>query len=178
MNDPASPNGKPPLSRLPDVLEDGAAVMERGAKKRTPNDWREKNYAISLFTDAGERHVQAYKRGQDNDPESGQPHLVHAFVNFMMAHELQRDGLGVDDRWRRSAAVKMGVDFGTVPPKTAVFFDEAHEWGPEFKFPAFETPRIWQWRKWRRYRTAESRFWMATTATPPPRWWQFWRRSK
>jgi len=176
MNDPTSTNGKPPLSRLPDVLEDGADVMERGAKKRTPNDWREKNYAISLFTDAGERHVQAYKRGQDNDPESGQPHLAHAFVNFMMAHELHRDGLGVDDRWKRAQA-KLGVDFGTVP-QSVIFFDEVHTWPPHLHVSPFKKPSIWQWRKWHRYRTAESRFWMATTTAPPRRWWQFWRRSK
>lgn len=97
MNEPGEK--KPALHLVPHVLEDAATVMEGGAAKRRENDWREGHYDISLFTDAAQRHLEAFKRGQDYDVESGHPHLVHAFVNLMMAHELHRDELGVDDRW-------------------------------------------------------------------------------
>lgn len=92
---------------IPHVLEDAAEVMERGARKRRrDNDWREGRYELSQFTDASQRHLEAFKRGEDVDDESGQPHLVHAFVNLMMAHELHRDQLGVDDRYSRRAALR------------------------------------------------------------------------
>jgi hypothetical protein len=69
---------KPRLDLLPpDVLEGFAAVMTVGAKKYGDHNWRSgmrwgRHYAAAL------RHLFAWWRGEDLDPETGLPHLDHA----------------------------------------------------------------------------------------------------
>jgi hypothetical protein len=60
-----------------DSLGKIAEVYHFGAQKYAPNNWR-KGYAWSLSYEAAMRHLADWWEGEDNDPESGLPHLAHA----------------------------------------------------------------------------------------------------
>lgn len=70
--------GKVDLSLLPITpLEYIARVLEFGAKKYGATNWR-KGMSWRRLAAACLRHIFAYLRGEDLDPESGLPHLAHA----------------------------------------------------------------------------------------------------
>jgi hypothetical protein len=73
------------------------AVMTYGAKKYAPHNWR-KGFPWSSIVDSLERHLAAWKDGEDDDPESGLPHLAHIACNVAFLIEHYDAGLGVDDR--------------------------------------------------------------------------------
>lgn len=53
-----------------------ALVYGMGAKKYTPNNWR-KGYEWSKNIAAMQRHIEAFRDGEEGDQESGLPHLAH-----------------------------------------------------------------------------------------------------
>jgi hypothetical protein len=65
-----------------DPLAAIATVFGFGAKKYADNNWR-KGYNWSLNYAAMQRHLMAFWSGEDNDPESGLPHLAHAGFHVM-----------------------------------------------------------------------------------------------
>lgn len=90
--------GKPRYDLLPpELLEETAIVLEYGARKYSPNNWVNGADWGRYFA-AMMRHLWAWWRGEDNDPETGLSHLAHAAccLGFLMAY--QRRGLGKDDR--------------------------------------------------------------------------------
>jgi hypothetical protein len=94
--------GKNPLELLPTrPLEAIARVLEFGAKKYAPNNWRA-GIAYSRVYAAILRHVWAWWRGEDNDPETGLPHLAHAGceILFVLEYVLSSNDLTtrLDDR--------------------------------------------------------------------------------
>jgi hypothetical protein len=44
------------------------------------------------------RHLLAFWRGEEMDPESGLPHLAHAICNIIFLYEYQTRSIGKDDR--------------------------------------------------------------------------------
>lgn len=74
-----------------------AAVLGYGAEKYTARNW-EKGMAWSRPKAALERHLTAWWGGEDNDPETGMPHLWHAgcCIAFLIAYEVRE--IGTDDR--------------------------------------------------------------------------------
>lgn len=67
------------LTLVPPALEEAAAAaLEFGAKKYARWGWRTVPDAPRRYFAAMERHIKAFKRGEDIDPESGLPHLDHA----------------------------------------------------------------------------------------------------
>jgi hypothetical protein len=76
-----------------------ADVFTFGAKKYAAHNWRG-GFEWSRLIGALERHVAAFKEGEDLDPESGLPHLAHAGCCVMMLLEHQRLNYGVDDRYK------------------------------------------------------------------------------
>lgn len=56
-------------------------------------------YAWSLSFDAMQRHMLAFWSGQNNDEESGLPHLAHAGWHCMAMLAFLEKGLGDDDRF-------------------------------------------------------------------------------
>lgn len=75
-----------------------AEVLTFGAKKYAEHNWR-KGFKWTRLIGAAMRHLFAYARGEDKDPETGLSHLAHlgCCVVFLLEHE-QR-GLGEDDRY-------------------------------------------------------------------------------
>jgi len=93
--------GKPRLELLPPhaVVELGY-VLKFGAEKYGEFNYL-KGTGWSRFAGAALRHIYAWIRGEDNDPESGLPHLAHAAVSCMMIIEYQRRGIAKDDRFKQ-----------------------------------------------------------------------------
>ena len=83
----------------PIALHDLGLILAHGAKKYGPNNWR-KGLSWGRLIAAALRHLIAYMRGEDNDPESGFPHVSHALCNLMMLVEFHHTRRDLDDRWR------------------------------------------------------------------------------
>ena len=78
-------------------LTEVAKVWTFGKKKYTAWNWKggfiwSRPYAAAL------RHIYAWARGEDKDPETGLPHLAHAICCLQMLIEFGHTGTGEDDR--------------------------------------------------------------------------------
>lgn len=83
-------NGKPGFELLPVwLLDDVNLVLRHGAKKYKVLNWQKTDgFLYSRCYNALLRHMFAWWRGRDIDPESGISHLAHAMCNliFLMYH--------------------------------------------------------------------------------------------
>ena len=68
------------LEATVDVLTFGAQKYERDNWKRVPDSKRR-------YFDALQRHLWAWKKGEQLDPESGKHHLAHAMCCLMFLYE-------------------------------------------------------------------------------------------
>lgn len=59
-----------------------------------------KGYPWSLSYDAMQRHLHMFWAGQDNDDESGLPHLAHAAWHCLAMLAFAQHDLGTDDRFK------------------------------------------------------------------------------
>ena len=66
----------------PEWEEGLARVMQFGAEKYASRNW-EQGIDVSRLYAATRRHINAYIRGEDIDPESGLHHLMHAQFGLM-----------------------------------------------------------------------------------------------
>lgn len=91
-------DGKIPLDMIPLIaLEDCAKVFGYGAQKYARNNWL-KGMDWSVPFGCLLRHMAAWQRGEDNDPESGLPHLGHAMCNLVMLSTFAKTYREGDDR--------------------------------------------------------------------------------
>ena len=91
-------DGKLPWHLLPpDAVESILAVLQFGALKYGDRNW-ERGMAWSRPFSALMRHMWAWQRGEEADPETGLSHLAHAgcCILFLLAYEQRR--IGKDDR--------------------------------------------------------------------------------
>ena len=72
----------PPLA-----LEETVKVLTFGAQKYERDNWKKVPDSKRRYFDAMERHIWAYKRGEQMDPESGIHHLAHAMCCLMFLYE-------------------------------------------------------------------------------------------
>lgn len=81
----------------PEAVEALATVLTFGAKKYADRNW-EKGMKWSRPFGALMRHMWAWWKGEEKDPETGYSHLWHAMccIAFLVTYE-QR-GIGTDDR--------------------------------------------------------------------------------
>jgi len=76
--------GKADLSLIPlCTLEEEAHVWAYGKKKYAAWNWA-KGMDWSVPLGCALRHLSSWQRGEDIDPESGQPHLAHVMCNIRM----------------------------------------------------------------------------------------------
>lgn len=91
---------KPRMDLLdPDALEGLAKVLTFGAQKYDSWNWS-KGIVFSRLTASLLRHLMAFQRGEDIDPESGLPHLDHIGCNWMFLSALSKRKPELDDRPR------------------------------------------------------------------------------
>lgn len=92
--------GKPPMELLDAyALEQVALVLEFGRRKYSAHNWR-KGISYGRLAGAALRHVFAFLRGEDNDPESGLPHIAHAMCCLMFLLGMPRTRADMDDRYK------------------------------------------------------------------------------
>jgi hypothetical protein len=79
-NDPKGAAGaaKTPLGLIPPFAMDQIAWAHKlGAEKYGPFNWRDTGVCASTYVNAMMRHLNAWRDGEDLDPESGISHLAH-----------------------------------------------------------------------------------------------------
>lgn len=81
----------------PDAISGIGHVMTYGAKKYGDRNW-EKGIAPSRLLGAALRHLLAWSFGENQDPESGLPHLWHAGASVLMLIATVNRNLHPDDR--------------------------------------------------------------------------------
>ena len=72
----------PPLA-----LEETVKVLTFGAQKYERDNWKKVPDSKRRYFDAMERHIWAWKKGEQMDPESGIHHLAHAMCCLMFLYE-------------------------------------------------------------------------------------------
>jgi len=78
--------GKPRFSLLPaKTLGAVIDVLEYGANKYSPDNWKNVQDARVRYYDAAHRHIQSWFDGESKDPESGLYHLAHAICCLLFA---------------------------------------------------------------------------------------------
>jgi hypothetical protein len=89
---------KPRTDLLPiDPMMDIAEILTFGAKKYSDRNW-EKGIKWSRVYGALLRHMFAWWKGQDLDPETGKSHLAHAGCCIMFLLQYSKHNKEFDDR--------------------------------------------------------------------------------
>jgi hypothetical protein len=92
-------DGKPDFSLLPlETLVDELKVWAYGERKYSRYNWM-KGMPWSVPFACLMRHLMAYQKGEDIDPESGLPHLAHASCNLRMLTYYREHYPEGDDRF-------------------------------------------------------------------------------
>jgi hypothetical protein len=71
----------------PFALEETVKVLTFGAQKYERDNWKKVPDSKRRYFDALQRHVWAWKQGEQIDPESGLHHLAHAMCCLMFLYE-------------------------------------------------------------------------------------------
>ena len=96
---------KPPMQYVPPVaLLELGLVMEHGASKYGPMNWREDPITASTYYDALMRHAFQYWDGNDRDLESKQKHLAHIMACCAILLDAEASGTLIDDRPEKGSA--------------------------------------------------------------------------
>lgn len=90
--------GKPRYELIsPFFLEDVARVLSFGARKYTDRNW-ELGLTYGRVFAAAMRHLWAWWRHEDRDPETGLSHIAHAACCLMFLSHFEQAGPRFDDR--------------------------------------------------------------------------------
>lgn len=84
------------IPSYPQFLE--GIVFMSGARKYGAFNWRASGVRFSVYFDALQRHINAFKEGEDIDSESGVSHLAHARACLAIILDSMKMGNWVDDR--------------------------------------------------------------------------------
>lgn len=80
-----------------DAVEAVARILTHGAAKYGERNW-EAGMSWRRVDAALERHLFAWRRGEERDAESGEPHLAHAACCLLFLLAYAERGVGLDDR--------------------------------------------------------------------------------
>lgn len=74
----------PPLA-----LKATVEILTFGAEKYEPDNWKFVPDSKRRYFDAAQRHLWAWKAGEQDDPETGKNHLAHALccIMFLIEHD-------------------------------------------------------------------------------------------
>lgn len=91
--------GKTPFSTIPsEVVAELGLVMLEGARKYGRHNYRAAGVRASVYFDAAMRHLTRFWEGEETDPDSGMPHLIHAMACCAVLRDSQVIGNWSDDR--------------------------------------------------------------------------------
>lgn len=97
--------GKTDWNLVPwESVEQIAKVLQFGAKKYNSDNWRSGDgFKYTRVLNSLMRHIMAFQKGEDQDPESGLSHLAHAGCNvlFLLYYQEYHDRYKNDDRFKR-----------------------------------------------------------------------------
>ncbi|MGD9724364.1 MAG: dATP/dGTP diphosphohydrolase domain-containing protein [Pirellulales bacterium] len=98
---------KPQMGYFPvGAMEPLARVMELGAKKYGPYNWRQQPIRNMDYAHAALRHLTAWIGGQSIDPESGISHLAHVASRMAIVLDAESVGTAIEDRsWMAAGGV-------------------------------------------------------------------------
>jgi hypothetical protein len=71
----------------PKALEATVEVLTFGAQKYERDNWQKVSDSKRRYFDALQRHLWAWKQGEQLDPESNKHHLAHALCCLMFLYE-------------------------------------------------------------------------------------------
>lgn len=95
-------------------------VMQLGANKYGPFNWRVKPVPADVYVDAAMRHLLSWFDGEDIDPESGMSHLGHMMACGAILIDAMENGMLKDNRPVKGRTAEMIANF----QKTGKFNDE------------------------------------------------------
>ena len=91
-------SGKARIDLIPhEYITETAEVLTLGAEKYGADNWAQ-GADWSRYFAAMQRHLWAWKSGEDVDPETGKSHLAHASCCLAFLVAYQARNLGADDR--------------------------------------------------------------------------------
>ena len=92
-------SGKDEFEYIPfDLLSDVNTVLRYGAKKYKFENWKKEGFQYSRAYNALLRHIFAFWRGEDVDPESGMSHIDHAMCNLLFLKYHIKNKTNTDNR--------------------------------------------------------------------------------
>ncbi len=74
----------------PNALHEMVKVLTVGAQKYDRENWKKVPDRKRRYFDALERHIWAWKRGEENDPDDGLHHLAHAACCVFFLYEVDK----------------------------------------------------------------------------------------
>jgi hypothetical protein len=95
-------NKKTPLGLIPaPAMEEIAHVLKLGAKKYGEYNWRKTGVVTNTYVHAILRHLNAWRDGEDLDPESGRSHIAHIAAGCCILLDAYACDTLTDDRVKR-----------------------------------------------------------------------------
>lgn len=99
---------KTPYKYVPKVgIAVMARVMELGAKKYGPYNWRDNTVRMTVYIDAARRHLDLLEYGEDTDEESKVDHAAHVMACMNILLDAAASGNLMDDRYKDPGVVAM-----------------------------------------------------------------------
>lgn len=93
---------KPRMDLLDPTFTEGVArVLTFGARKYAADNWRG-GIAYTRIISALHRHLAAIQKGEDLDPESGEPHIYHIGCNAQFLGWMMQNKPELDDRYKHA----------------------------------------------------------------------------
>tara|TARA_Y100000996_G_scaffold415483_1_gene410483 strand:+ start:2177 stop:2530 length:354 start_codon:yes stop_codon:yes gene_type:complete len=109
INDPKGQAGakKAPMHLLPPrALEEAAWAHKLGADKYGAYNWRDTGVCATTYISAIMRHLNAWRDGEDDDPESGKSHLAHVICSANILLDASHCDTLQDDRHKQPVKIR------------------------------------------------------------------------
>lgn len=120
-------SNKLPLSIVPSTLVVFASLgFLEGALKYGRFNWRIAGVRSSIYLDALKRHIAAYENGEDNDPNTGVPHLSNAHACIGIIQDAKVCGKLTDDRAPRAPVGELIRSLEAEVVRLKTLFKEHH----------------------------------------------------